>query len=189
MSSMNDDELTLLWRQGTSAEPDPDEIARLAGRASMRRFDRRIFWRNLLEYAAGLFLLVTFARAIVIGDDRPLSLLAFVCIGFVMVYLWLQHRGLTPLDPSADARAYQAAMLARIDKQIRLLGTYRYWYLLPIYIIFLWWFGSIVRDHPLLAVLQLAVNTAVCVGAAWLNERWGVRKLRAERAKVEGLYE
>jgi hypothetical protein len=189
MSSLKDDELILLWRQGTSAEPDPAEVARLAGRASMKRFDRRIFWRNFAEYAAGVALLFFFGQGIVLDDGRTISLVGFVCVGFIMVYLWSQHRGLTPLDPSADARAYQGAMLARIDKQIRLLRSSRYWYLLPLYIIFVWWFLSIVKMVPVLAIVQLAVNTGFCAGAAWLNERRGVRKLRAERARIEGLYD
>ena len=118
MSQMQNEELMLLWKQGTSGEPVPEEIARLAGRASMRRFDRVIFWRNFREYAAGLFIFVSFGWLLASGVARALGLIPYVFGGavgveFVLVYLWWQHRELTPLDPSADARAYQAAMLAR----------------------------------------------------------------------------
>ena len=37
-----DDELMQLWQQGVSNTPDAAEVARLAARASMRRFDRMI---------------------------------------------------------------------------------------------------------------------------------------------------
>jgi hypothetical protein len=192
MSSMHDDELALLWRQSVSADPDPEEIARLAGRASMKRFDRAIHWRNLGEYAAGVVLFVFLGRLILTGDgaDRLWSVVAFIVVAFVLGYLWWQHCDLKPLDPSSDARAYQAAMLARIDKQIRLLGSYRYWYLMPLSIPMFWGILETLSDAPVSSQLwQLAVLGALFAGAAWLNENWGVRRLREERAKVESLYE
>jgi len=204
MSQMQDDELTLLWRQGTSAKHDNEEIARLAGRASMRRFDRLIFWRNFGEYAAGLVVLVLSACGVVAGHDPALDpavdLVTAGCIAFALGSLWWQHRDLAPLDPSADARAYQAAMLARLDKQIRLLGSVRYWYLIPLYLPGLWMVIAILRTHdtsgllgkyrPVGAVVYLAIQTVVFVGIAKLSERsrWGIPRLRAERAKIEKLY-
>jgi hypothetical protein len=191
---MNDDELTLLWRNGTSAEPVPEEIARLAGRASIRRFDRRIFWRNFREYAAGMVLFVFFVWQLVTGQARARGMLEYIYggalgVGFVLAYLWWQHRSLSPLDPSADGRAYHAAMLARIDKQIRLLGSVRYWYLLPLYIPGLWVVKQTWKRDPISAMVFLGIYTAVFVFVGWLNERWGVRKLRAARAKIQELYE
>jgi hypothetical protein len=185
---MKDDELTLLWRQGASAEPVPEEIARLAGRASMRRFDRFIFWRNFGEYAAGLLGFV-FLGWLIVQGERLNGLIGFVCVGFVLGYLWWQHRDLKPLDPSADARVYQAAMLARIDNQIRLLGSFRYWGL-PTYV-FLLWMGY-AHSEPLLATVRdLVLLASLYVGVVWLNERsrWGVPRLRTERARIQGLYE
>src|SRR5437870_3415915 len=134
MSSRQDDELTLLWQQGTSTEPVPEEIARLAGRASMRRFDRMIFWRNFQEYAAGLVFLFFIGREIVSGKGDVVDLMGFGLMAFAMGYLWWYHRGRTPLDLSADARAYQAAMLARIDRQIGLLSRVR-WAAIPLSIL------------------------------------------------------
>jgi 4-hydroxybenzoate polyprenyltransferase len=110
-------------------------------------------------------------------------------VGFVLAYLWWRHRDLRPLDPSADARVYQAAMLARIDKQIRLLGSVRYWYLLPLYIPGLWVIKQTWKQDPIRAVLNLGIYTGVFAFVGWLNERWGVRRLQAQRAKIQGLYE
>jgi len=36
---------------------------------------------------------------------------------------------------------------------------------------------------------DLALMAALFAGAAWLNESWGVRRLRTERAKIETLYD
>ena len=189
MSQMQDDELTLLWRQGTSAEPDPVEIARLAGRASIRRFDRAIFWRNFGEYAAGVVLFAVFGWNLAIGRSVAFNIVAAVCVAFVLGYLWWQHRDFAPLDPSSDARVYHAAMLARIDKQVRLLGSYRFWYLMPLSLPFVWGIFQNANDDLSTIEWNLVVFAALFAGAAWLNESWGIRRLRAERARIEGLYE
>ena len=191
MSLINDDELVLLWRQGASTAPDPEEIARLAGRASIMRFDRLIFWRNFREYVAGLVLLAFVAWEIVTGKEGGIPVIGLGCVSFILVYLWWYHRDFTPLDPSEDARAYQAAMLSRIDKQIRLLSTIRYWAVTPFAILALADFLGEVRGRPVSAVLYLALEIGSLVAVILLNERsrWGVPRLREERTKIERLYE
>jgi len=186
MSSRQDDELTLLWQQGTSAQPNAEEIARLAGRVLMRRFDWAIFRRNFLEYAAGMGGFVFFAWLILKGDkpyDRVQAVTGFLCVGFFLGKLWWEHRGLDPLDASANARAYQAGMLARIDKQIHVLSRAHYWGL-PIYI---WLFASgFVYGMSALDVILLS---GLYLGTAWLNSRWGVRRLQEQRLRIQRLYE
>jgi hypothetical protein len=181
------DELILLWRQGTSAEPNPQEVARLAGRATMTRFDKTILRRNLIEYFAGGFLLIANLRSLWTGPyvAAPLGLITGVL--FVMLYFWHSHRTLVPLDAAADARTYHVAMLARLDHQIRLLSTVRYWYILPLYL------PIVVQTYTLpnppgQKVVALTLVTGLCVGVIWFNEKHGVRRLRTERAKVESLY-
>ena len=167
MSRIHDDELILLWRQGTSTEPNQEEIARLAGSATVKQFDRVIFWRNFLEYAAGA-VGVVFLGWLVVKPEKPLDrvqgLTGFLCLEFYIGYLWWQHRSMVPLDASADARTYQAAMLVRIDRQIRVLSTIRYWGL-PVY---LWLFGSgLVYGNA----VGLAAITCLYIAMVWLNER------------------
>lgn len=187
-SHLQDDELTLLWQQGTAAEPDAAEISRLAGRASMKQFDRNLSLRNLGQYATGLLLLVAYGWNVAIGRSIIPSVFAGLCVAFALGYLWWQHRDLKPLDPSADARAYHAAMLARIDKQLHLLGS-RFWYLMPLSIPFFWGILELVSEAPSALWLDTAMLAALFALAAWLNEKWGIQRLRAEREKIEGLYE
>ncbi len=182
------DELMMLWQQGTSAEPDAAEVARLAGRATMTRFDGIIKRRNFMEYAAGAILLIVGAVRLWSGAEPVQPLLLMGSVSFVMVYLWNQHRHLAPLDVAADARSYQAAMLQRIDQQMRLLSSVRYWYLLPLSIPVLWQTATMWRRSPGRAIISLAVVTAVFAAVAWLNERAGIARLRAARAKIEALY-
>ena len=186
MSSTQDDELTLLWQQGISSQPVAEEIARLAARASVRRFDRTIFWRNLTEYVAGLVGAVFFTWLIVKGDkpyDRIQGTAGFLCVGLSLGWLWWEHRELVALDVAADARTYQAILLARIDTQIRVLSRAHYG-VLPIYI---WLLASGLVYG--MTILDMTLLSSLYIGAAWLNSRWGVRWLRRKRLRIERLYE
>jgi hypothetical protein len=184
-----DDELMLLWQQGTSSAPDAAEVARLASRATMRRFDRLIARRNGVETVAAFGVLVFYGWRLAVGDDRLSNGLSVACVSFVIAYLWWQHRHDTVLDATADAEAYHAALLARLDRQVVLLRTVPYWYLLPLYVppvlqgIALW------SKSPPATVVFLAVVTAVYVGIGVLNVRIGVPRLLAERARLEALYQ
>jgi hypothetical protein len=184
------DELMQLWQQGASTEPDPDAVARLAAKATMKRFDTTIFWRNMREYAAGLVLMVVFGWQAVAGEDRVRHVISFACVSFVMGYLWWRHRGVPVPDPAADARVYQAAMLERVDRQIRLLKTVRYWYLLPLYVpVTLQSIDAWQRRGWVPAVTAMALVTVVFWFVGWLNERVGVGMLRKERDRIESLYQ
>jgi hypothetical protein len=184
------DELMQLWRQGTSNDPDPDAVARLAARATMWRFDRVIFWRNAREYAAGLLLMGVFGWQFIVGTGRVRNGIAFACVAFVMGYLWWRHRDLPRPDPAADARAYQAVMLERVDRQLQLLRTVRYWYLLPLYVppLMLSW-DTWQRGRRVPAVVALILVTVVYWLIARLNERFVVAMLLKERARIESLYQ
>jgi hypothetical protein len=184
---MNDD-LMLLWQQGAQTRPDPSEVARLAGRATVTQFDTRIALRNLKEYAASAIVLLGAASMLIWTKERVMPLLTIAGVSFVVIYLWIKHRSLTPLDPSADAKSYRAAMLTRIDQQMRLLSTVRYWYLLPLYIPALWQVASTWRRSPGEAIVVWVIITASFAWVARLNEQKGIARLKAERQKIEALY-
>jgi hypothetical protein len=186
MSQRQDDELIQLWLHSTSPEPDPSEIARLAGRASVKRFDQAILLRNFGQYVTALAALAVLVVNLRLSASLIFTLLAIVSVLIVCVYVWWQHRDLGPLDPTADSRAYHAAMLTRIDKQIRLLASYRFSYLMPISLPFIW---GIFEGDDFALSWNLLMLIILFAGAAWLSESWGIRRLRAERAAIESLYE
>jgi hypothetical protein len=183
------DELMELWQEGASSEPDAGTVARLAALATTRRFDRAIFWRNLREYLAGLVLMGVFGTLAVAGESPLRNGVNFVCVSFVMGFLWWRHRDVPRPDPAADARAFQAVMLERVDRQLQLLRTVRYWYLLPLYIpCVLQAVEAGQRGHWGAAVAMMIVVTALYAFLARLNERQAVDVLLEERARIEALY-
>jgi hypothetical protein len=184
-----DDELMLLWQQGASNTPDAAEVARLAARASMRRFDRLVARRNVFETVAACGVLLFFGWRLAAGDDRVTNGVSFACVSFVMAYLWWQHRHETIVDATADAGAYHAALMARLDRQIGLLRTMPYWYLLPLYVPPVLQGAPLWPKSPAGAIVYLVVVTAVYVAIGVLNVRVGVARLRAERARLEALYQ
>lgn len=184
------DDLVRLWQESLLPSPDPDRMARQLAGLALRRFDHGIFWRNAREYAAALGVVAFGVWRLLAGDD-PWQAGAIVGgASFVAGYLWLQHRRLPRLDPSATARDYQAMLLARIDRQIALLGSVRYWYLLPLYLpVFVQAAQAWEAGERTAAVVLLVVVTALYVGLAYVNERLAVRLLQDERARVASLYE
>lgn len=184
-----EDELLLLWQQGASNTPDPAEVARLAARASMRRFDRLILRRNVVESAAAGGVLAWFGWGIVAGEQPLMNAVSFACVSSVIAYLWWHRRHDVVPDATADAEAYHAALIAGLDRQIALLRTVPYWYLLPLYVPPLLLGVSLWHKNPVATLVYFAVVTAVYVGIGVLNVRTGVARLRAERARLEALYQ
>jgi hypothetical protein len=184
------DDLVRLWQESLLPAPSPERLAGQVARLALRRFDGVVTWRNVREYVAAMSVVAFGVWRLFAGDDALQSGAIVAAAAFVTAYLWHQHRRLPRLDPAATARAYQEALLARIDHQISLLGSVRYWYLLPLYIPVLvqvahtWQAG-----HHVTASFVLAVVTALYAGLGWVNERLAVGVLLAERARVARLYD
>ena len=184
-----DDELMQLWQQGVSRAPDGAEVARLAARASMRRFDRLIARRNVVESLAAAAVMTFFGWNVAVGHDRAANAVSFVCVSFVIVYLWWRHRHTAALDPAADAEAYRSALVTGLDRQIDLLRTVWYWYLLPLYVPPVLQGVSLWEKSRAATILFMAVVTACYVGLGVLNTRVAVKRLLTERARLEALYQ
>ena len=187
MSADQDKELMKMWQQSVMASPmDAGELAKTIA-ARMQGFDRRIYWRNVREYAAGGGLIAWFLWLLRNPGQRHIALAGIVAVAFVMIYLWRGQRRTQPLNPSADLRAYQAAMLERYDRQIALLRRVKYWYVAPLYA----WMLLVLFTSPVppggRAPYFLAF-TGFSALVVWLNESYGVRKLRKARAEAAALF-
>src|SRR5262249_43327825 len=149
-------------------------------------FDRKIFWRNMREYVAGGALIAWFLWLLRYPGQRHLPVAGLVAVGFVMIYLWRSQRKKQPLDPSADVRSYQTALLERYDRQIELLRRVKYWYVAPLYA----WMMLVLFTTPAPNVGRVPyfiVFTAFAAFVIWLNEGYAVRKLRKVRQDAESL--
>jgi hypothetical protein len=108
-------------------------------------------------------------------------------------YLWQKHRKARAVNPDANAAEYRAALLANIDEQIALTASVRYWYVLPVWIFFVVVFvtGAMRAPNATRVVqfgLEFLLATAVAVAVVWLNERYGMRRLKNTRRRVESLH-
>jgi uncharacterized membrane protein YbaN (DUF454 family) len=183
-----DKELIDMWQANTMpGMGDPSQLARnIAGKVN--QFDRTIFWRNFREYAAGAVLFVVFGFQLFDAEHRTTALAGLAAVGFVLIYMWNQHRRVRPLDPAADARTYHSELLKRYDDQIKLLRTVKYWYVLPIYAYLLVVLARVPLSLPG-HIIPFVIVTAFGVFVIWLNEGYGVRKLKDDKAKAESLFE
>jgi hypothetical protein len=190
MSDLRDreqeEELMRYWQEYTTAGPDPAQLIKELS-AKVTRFDRTIFWRNFREYAAGL-VVVVWAGYYALKGHKP-SMAMVLGVGFVMTYLWWQHRKLRPLDPSANVNFYRKALVERFDDQIRLLSRVKYWYLLPMYLPIVWMSVERWPRYRWGAVISLVIVTAAYAFIGWLNEKCAVRYLQEARANVKAMFE
>lgn len=183
-----DKELLRMWQE-MSLPPGSFDAGQLARELADRvgKFDRQIFWRNFREYAAGAVLTAWFVWQSFDPARRTISLSGVVVVGFVMAYLWLSHRRTARLDPTADVKSYQLALLERYDHQIRLLKHVKYWYVLPIYLWLLLVIVTVPSRFPGGRISHFLVTTLFAAFVVWLNEGYGVRKLRDARKNTESL--
>ena len=191
-----DQELKQMWQESAFQQPaNPSEIARQMAN-TIQQFDRKISRRNFREYAAGGVMLLVFAYCAVFDHGRIVSIIGVAAMSFVLSYMWWKHRDIKAPDPSADARAYQSALIARYDSQIRLLRNARYWYFLPIYVVILAMTAASAMHRParvspwthaIVLAASLAFVTALYVWLARLNERHAVRALTEAKKQAESL--
>jgi hypothetical protein len=163
---------------------------------TLARFERQALLEDAFEWAGLLISLVLAGFWWVTLRDWMLPA-ATVAVGlFVACYPWFHRWRWARLDPSADARAYRAALLHRIDDRIRHHRTSPYWWFLPTWGTTMWaWvaagyrpWGSDTVGGPALVALGMLASTALAAWVCWVMQRWSLRDLRSYRAAVEALY-
>ncbi|MFN0105967.1 MAG: hypothetical protein ACKV2U_28255 [Bryobacteraceae bacterium] len=184
---MSDQEWSKLWRQDEPPLPDTQALVRdLAARSEKLR--RQIRNRNLREYGAGALVTAMLAPHLFHPERWPIALSGILIAAGVLGYLWRQHRDDNPADQSMDSAAYGHHLLASYDRQIRLLSRVKYWYVAPMWA---WMtvvtFSSGAGRTATEVTLRFCGVTAFSGFVVWLNESYGVRKLRAERALIESM--
>jgi uncharacterized protein involved in response to NO len=206
---MKDDLICRLW-QSTPAGPERDAMQMLETiRKKARAFQRTIFWRDAREIGAAALMVPICVYVAIHTRPSPLMsagffLTAASCL-FIALWLWRSRRGAPRPAPEESVAAYGRALLAGYDRQIALLRTAKYWYVLPLYASMLTIYAGIIAvsaarlaqvreqspDRWLIGVGFLAgvflLMTALAGLVWWLNEGYAVRKLVAARQSLAAM--
>jgi hypothetical protein len=187
------DDLEQLWKtQPVEAVVKGEDMRQIIVQKT-EKFDRRIRWRNIREYAAALIVVPVFLYYTRIMPNNLARLgCVIVAAGALWIVYYLWRHGTGPVDPLPDQslESYQRALIAKYDHQIRLLRTVKFWYLLPLYV------GLMILNAGLLRMLSashaptlfVTVNfvlaTVFFAFVWWLNEVRAIRRIKRLRAEV-----
>jgi len=187
------DELSELWcSQPCASAATKEDLVRMVEKRT-RQFDRFILVRNVLESISAFAVTVIFAAMAARAPDvlQRAGLLIVAASGlWIIAFLLRYRRASFPADPSQELSCYRRALVERYDREIRLLKSVKYWYLLPPWIGLLTGSAGVILHafrngrlgwHDFIAPL---IYTAFFTGVWWLNEVYGVAHLQAERARV-----
>ena len=177
-------------------------------RKRARAFQRTIFWRDAREIGAAALMVPVAVYVAVQSRPSPLMSTGFALMAlsglFIAGWLWRSRRG-PKAAPEESVAAYGRALLAGYDRQIALLRTAKYWYVLPLYASAMTVYAGVIamtagplgrfREHDPgrwfmgVAILggTFLLLTAVFGFVWWLNEGYAVRKLAAERERLLGM--
>ncbi len=171
---MNDQELKNLWQQQQLVPPkgQADRDLPAAMEQRMKQFWRTIFWRDVREVAACIFVAGAFLPDLFrasSGLTKAGCLVLVISAVFIGCRLVFSKRRGDRLLASGSIRDYLLDERRELEVQIHLLRTVLWWYILPIYI------GSVMvvmgRESGLGFKAGFAIIYAVvCAGIWWLNQ-------------------
>ncbi|ANY19870.1 hypothetical protein A6F68_01353 [Tsuneonella dongtanensis] len=165
-------------------------------RARSDRFRRRIARRNVLEYAAGVFVVAGFGFTLISVPLVPMQIASAMIIAATIYVLWQLHRRAGNLPDDCEAGAvpvlvHQRAALAR--QRDALKGVFG-WYIAPFLPGMALFFASpIVLDPPAVGseaffrlLLSGGVLLAISVGVWWINQM-AARELQRQIEEIDAL--
>lgn len=186
---MNEQELKKLWQQQPLNAPPkeaPQELP-VAMEQRTKHFGRTIFWRDVREVAACVFIVFAFLPNLF----RPASMLTKAgCVLLVLSAIYIgcrlvlsKRRGDRRLT-THSIRNYLQDELRKVEVQIHLLRTVLWWYIMPLYI------GAVMvvagRANELGFKVTFSLGYAVvCAGIWWLNQYVVKKTLLPLKADLE----
>jgi hypothetical protein len=176
---MNDDALKKLWQEQKIESgpfpPDREQIALV--RRKMKKFARGIFWRDMRELGAGIFVVLFFVHALFhIHAALAQAGCWIVILSAIFIDAKLIHarRRVPAPNPAASLRETLRTEIQRVEVQIRLLRSVLWWYLLPLIVGADLFFVGCNRD-PVDDAVYLSTTAAVSAFIYWLNQ-YAVKK-------------
>lgn len=187
----NDTDITNVWQDQPVglAEISLEEIRRKA-----RKFEKRIFWRNLREYVAGAIVIACFVYVMLVSRPALIRTGCGLVIAGALFMMYMLHK-----KGSARTAPVELAFRTCVDfrrqelqRQRDLLQSVWSWYLLPFVpgmaIFLIGVFKTTMEQpnasaHVRIIVATFAFTAVVCAsvfaGVGMLNQ-WGARQLQRE---------
>ncbi|MFA5263013.1 MAG: hypothetical protein WC378_04250 [Opitutaceae bacterium] len=187
---MNFDDLSNLWRrQAPTPLPQIDvEGLQRSFETKRRRMARTLFWRDMIEILAGVFVAVVFAWTGWKMGPGGWPIAASVILIFFVIAVFIRERVRAHvLQLAADASLIDKldADIAELRHQQGLLLSVDRWYIAPITAAAGIYSVTILANAPIPMKVKLfaGAQTLVVFGLSW----WGVRALnhRAVRKNIE----
>jgi hypothetical protein len=185
---MSDEELKNLWRQPLTPPSSGTATDVVAGmRKRMRKFDKTIFWRDVRELAACVFVFIFFAVyyfRVATALSRAGCVVIVLSAVFIAGKILAAHRMKRRNLVSASVRDFLLGEVEKVSRQIRLLETVVWWYLLPLFIgveLFSWGGAAPVQDK----VVNLVVTLFVYAVLYWANRYAARKSLRPLKEQLE----
>lgn len=189
---MNDDPLQQAWQSQPAEAPSVDNVDAMLIqlRQQQDKFQKQIFWRDFREVGTGIILIPVWIVMGVQGSLPVTWYLAVPAMLWIAGYMLYQRRATRHLElqPGASLRDSLATSIAQLDHQIRLLRTIFWWYLLPILIALVAFFGQCLwqdrHGGPMSFVafgLVMTICATVFVGVYWINQSAVRRGLQPRR--------
>ncbi len=186
---MNDRELKQLWQRQVITPPVkvPDAQLIAAMKQKMAKFGRDIFWRDVREVAACLILIVLFLPDFFRFTSwlaKGGCLVVVVSAVFIGARLLAAQRIGDRKSAGDTLRGYLLVERLKIERQIHLLRTVLWWYILPLYV------GAIMVVFGIGGGMVHKVGFAIfyaiiCGGIWWLNQHAVKKHLTPLKAEVE----
>lgn len=190
------DELRDLWCSQTDAGVrTKEELVELV-QQRIHQLDRKVFRRNLRETIAAVIVTVAFTWMAfhALNDLQRIGLLIVAASGLWIIFFLLRYgRASAPADPGQDLRAYRLDLVQRYDRQIAVLKSVKYWYLLPPWIGMMLNSAGLMMSHSQKGTfgwwdfISPAILTGFFVFVWWLNEGYAVPRLQAARDRAFAL--
>ena len=169
--------LKALWRDQQNEETQPLTLEIIHARS----FQSRVGRRNLVEYIACVFVIVTFGSYIVILPPPILKLAsALVILGTLIVAWQLHRRGSARMAPTIDALAFHRAEMVRQRDALRSVWL---WYLGPFVpgtLLFMVGMSTLLPAARLAYHMVLPVATVAIFAFCWWINMRAARRLQRE---------
>ena len=188
---MHDDALKAMWRaQNIGPTPklsDAEQIA--AMQSKMKGLDRTLFWRDLRESIAGLFVMVCFSVYFFVFTAP----MARVGSGIVVlsslvatVYPIWRKRRVVKAEPDASLAEMLKGELRKLDVEIALLRSVFWWYIFPLSVGVIVFFGGITGSlsaSMIWGVAMMALDAIIY----WVNQIACDKRLIPLKRELEAL--